>query len=458
MSESLKIEPSRKLDPDKKDTVIITKNIITGELQEDISDERIPEWMARYTMIIDPRELPSALTHTRALALWAMEAKVKTHPTISLMVAITTASALVGGRVFTSTNAPTSLYTVTIVPTGGGKDPMMSIPSLLTPSTINRGSFSSVTAYNDALKENSSFTTVVDEYGDALGKRLNDTSGHQHQLMQCEKEIYSRGADSYTTMRFSSRSGGVGTSEPETIFQPCQGIAGVTTKDQFMSRVTKSMLADGFINRFIIVDGSHLKSILLDNPSFKPSPQILNHITDVEHSILGDKNIVIPMSDEARIFYRIEIGDCDLPNTDISNYTGDDAIKINVSMRWRENSLRLATALAAYEMFDEVPKWLLEWAYEFVKLSGKSFIKLFEDKDTETDFSITCDKVERWFDGHNGEWLPKSYINRNATAISKMKGRQRDEILVGLLEQSRLEFKEDGTQYYRKVGKSVASR
>jgi len=403
---------------------------------------------------LEEYKFPSKLICCNKLQNWIYNSNEKTHSVASQATVITMASSLTSGLVWTATNAPTSLYLVLILPTGSGKNSLVEIPTKLIPSFIENNNLTSLGGFEDMLVENPSITQVVDEYGDILSGMLTDKNGSLKSIMSAQKSIYSSASGQYTTRRFSTQ-GGQKELKPRVIMNPCYSIAGLSTEMQLFDKLGVDVIADGFLNRFIFINGTNIKSHLNKEYSSTPPSEITKHIQKFNDPARRAKKI--DMTTETKYYYDNIIGDVDLSDTDISLWVGVDQIRREISVRWRENALRVATALAAYERWDTVPLWLLEWSYGFIKFNSISFVNTFENRKNLSQFTETLDVVINWFKKHSDKWMSRTYISNNATRISGMPAKDRNIILNELVERGRLSKRTIGsvTEYSYLTTESV---
>ncbi len=391
-------------------------------------------------------ELPVELEKLTELSKWIDNESAKTHPVASLVTTIAIASALSAGKTSADTDAPTSLYLVLILPTGGGKDAVFRIAEKLIANCIQFGNLTSLGSLEDMLVESSNIMHFNDEFGDVIGAMLSDKNGSLKSIMAAQKILYSSSRRQYKTTRYSTQ-GGQKNLNHRVIEKPCYGITGLSTEMQLFSKIGKDMIYDGFLNRFIFINGTGIQPNFNDTCIADPSNEILDHIKSLSN--YQGIRVKIKMTDSAKNYYDNIIGDADLPGTDINRWVQNEEMRREISVRWRENSIRLATALAAYEKFETLPLWLLEWSYGFVKFNSISFLETFENRKNSSTFTETLDAVLKWFKSHDGEWISLTAIANKATRLSAMTSKERNMILSELVEREHLEIRSNGntTEY-----------
>lgn len=238
-----------------------------------------------------------------------------------------------------------------------------------------------------------------------------------------------------------------------------------------LRNLNADQISDGFLNRFVILNGQDVEPQFNNYPLYNVPKSILEHImsipmgTGYSEAVLTGKNQritylsddqchVIALSEEAKEYYETFIGDADLDGSDIYNFCLNDEseIKREISVRWRENALRMAVALSAYEKFTEVPLYVLEWCYNLVKGSSLKFLQLFEAKASQTQYEEVKQKALTWFKTQDDstKWHDLSYLARNARPFSTMKSKDRRELLDDLVESKYLSKKtENNTEFFQ---------
>ncbi|MEA2072737.1 MAG: hypothetical protein U9O86_04070 [Campylobacterota bacterium] len=302
---------------------------------------------------------PAELKMSKLTFEWLLCSEHKTHPTAALATLFTIASAITSRTFYTETGASTTLYQILIAKTGAGKNittnaPIKVLDTIARSILIISSKISSIGALDDVFKEQNVAIQVVDEFGDHLGSMMNDKGGYLKSLAAKIKNLYSSTNGTYESGRYSSSGGKTKTNEPWSINRPCFGLTGITTKTQLFNQLTEDMLHDGFLNRFIILDGDSISPIFQQQVSSGVPKQLVEHLEVLPKNNLINNDssqvVAVPLSVKARAYYHKYIGDADIPDTDIYRYCLDDEseIKRAISVRWRENTIRLATSLTAF--------------------------------------------------------------------------------------------------------------
>jgi len=284
------------------------------------------------------------------------------HPTAVASSYFTIVSGLTAESFYTHHYSSTTLYTISIAGTGTGKDMAVDIIPQIFDAIKNRNlstktdigyevitsKITSVGALDGIFKNKRMIIYVLDEFGDALGKMQG--GGHAGELTAKFKELYSLTNKTYKSIVYSRSNKNSGDNIKRDY--PCFILSGLTTKEQLLTRLKRSMLHDGFLNRFVIMDGSDLHPYIdndFNHSSNNQFEDVINFYEKVKHY----PNTPINMTYEAKEYYK-SIGSPYEEGTDIhkfctENLEEDFETNASTSNRWRENALRLATAITAYE-------------------------------------------------------------------------------------------------------------
>lgn len=403
---------------------------------------------------------PSNLKNSEKLLDWITHSGYMVHPTAIVASFITILSGLTARAVYTETGVSTALYTIAMAPTGSGKDIVTDIPRIIF-NVLNRedmvcihSKIHSEGALDDIFRENNIVVQIIDEFGDQLGQMLSDRSGHLKALMQKYKTLYSSTNGIYESSHYSSGGGKKPSPPVLKIERPNFVLTGITTKQQLLMRLKEEMLYDGFLNRFIIMDGSSMnpwrnkryvkKEIPLDIKAILDT--YISHVfvfkkTDITDNFLPTQEefLTLKMSPDARAYYHDVIGDAYAEDTDICNYCKDDKTEMmkEVSVRWRENALRFATAISAFEGHHCVEKTTLEWCYNFIKKMSIEFLKAFMDESNHTKQEQNYDKAVLWFKTHHdvtSPWHEISKLPQNARVFKTLKRLERTALIQDLID------------------------
>lgn len=472
-------------------------------------------YLVKYALVpvesMNHYKIPSTLPRCCQLYNWLMESERKTHPTVALGTLLTTISAITSRKYYSETDCSSTLYLIVIAQTAMGKNMLVNTPKRILKmisldKKIVSSGVSSEGAIDAIFSEQPAFTQVIDEFGDQLGHMLNDKGGYLQAVKTKMKALYGLTNGIYESGRYSNSGGKHKMPKAWGLDRPCYGITGATTKMQLLKHLKEEMLHDGFLNRFIILNGEqfnpyfpttvnkhlpkdledHIFSIPVDMLNYAsgnkykssqddsndteydeekkcyiPKTSTINFYNmlsnDVKSEIAQKKEqidgsiIHIPFTKDARAYLEY-IGDADIKGTDIYDFCKEDLsdVKRAISGRWAENAIRISLALSAFEKHKHIQKETLIWAYTLVKQTSIDFMNLFEQESSVSRFETKKEKAIQWFmsKGKSNQFS-LSELARNSRPFSSIPSKERLELLNELVtaEIIKLEY-DNGVKYY----------
>jgi len=443
-------------------------SLSTEEMQEQCELDCMynPKWVKLQYLYLG--KFPSRLKESKKLLEWITISGHVAHPAAIIASYLSSVTTMFTREVYTETKCSTPLYIVALAPTGTGKDIVTKVPIKILHCIRDKNRIevtskvSSLGALDDIYNECPIVSLIVDEFGDAFGTLLKTNNPVQIELREAIKALYSKTDGTYEPKRYSS-SGGRNNLRPYwRQLRPSLSITGICTKAQLLDHLDDKFISDGFLNRFIFIDGSSTSEPFenMSNVALEVPEKIRNYIADTKLDLFNHLKSnhldykVIPLSSDAKDYYEKKIGASYKENTDIKNYCseGDKETRTEISARWRENAIRLATAMSAYERDEEVHQDTLEWAYTFIKTANLAFYNTFEQEAGNSRWDELKRKGIHWFQEHanSGNWVSLTNLSRSARPFKGLKSSERTELLQELVQIGKLEHQiNDKTNEYR---------
>ena len=190
--------------------------------------------------------------YTGRIADWIMSTSPYPARLFSVAAALTVVSALTARHVYCSVpRLSTSGYMLMIGGTGGGKDrPRVCVKELLKEIGVGNmimANVASASSLGMQLIENPATLQVLDEAGQLFRKLSNrNSSNHEMDLENAYCELWSNGLSDYTTSKTTMRG-------REQVVRAWFGFLGATTPAALHEQLRSKMVANGFLNRFMVL-------------------------------------------------------------------------------------------------------------------------------------------------------------------------------------------------------------
>lgn len=214
--------------------------------------ESLPQALKWHKAAPDDGKLPGLLGD---IAGWIMATARRPNPVLAMGAAVTVLGTLAGRRAAGPTLSGTHLYMINLADSGTGKDHVLQqIPCLLeaanAPQLLGPGKFMSETSMVNALKRQACCLCPMDEFGVFL-KKINSprASSHEMGMSSFLREAWGRSFKAMVTPEWGGR-------PSETIHAPAMSIYGVSTPKEFFDALTGDDVVNGFMNRFLMLDGN----------------------------------------------------------------------------------------------------------------------------------------------------------------------------------------------------------
>lgn len=214
--------------------------------------ESLPQAPKWHKATPDDGKLPGLLGD---IAGWIMATARRPNPVLAMGAAVTVLGTLAGRRAAGPTLSGTHLYVIGLAGSGAGKDhPLQQILPLLDAANaghlLGPGKFMSETGLVNMLKRQACCLCPMDEFGVFLAKiNHRRASSHEAGMSSFLREAWGRSFKAMVTPEWGGR-------PSETIHAPAMSIFGVSTPEEFFAALTGQDVVNGFLNRFLMIDGN----------------------------------------------------------------------------------------------------------------------------------------------------------------------------------------------------------
>ena len=327
------------------------------------------------------------------------------HRQISVQGVIALASVLCG-RLYQSTEANTSsLYLMVLGETGVGKNYVKTaIQAFLTQSHLmnllsGSGNTSSGAVYS-ALHESPCHIQIMDEIGKQLQTARKQQNGQMAESFTTLVEAYSATTSLMMPKNYSNmgRKRADQVSKQEQIVHcPAITLLGLATPAQMYDNLSTVDVEDGFLNRLICVDISLPPGDKVRRQNVPLSNHLIDWARDIRSPTNNNRTDMTGIDTAHNIAPTPKIIEFDDAALDLFDDTADLLVQKendgefelpDMTRRWVENAMRLATMLAACKDSQNpvIDVQLAHWALSYVLHYGQDFMDKVATKVADSDF------------------------------------------------------------------------
>lgn len=370
---------------------------------------------------------------------------------ISVQGALAVASVL-AGRIYESENRNvSSLYLLVLAPTGAGKGyAKTAIRTLLAhaglPGLLSGSGNTSAGAVFSALFRSPTHIQITDEYGKHLIAARRQQAGAMADALTVLTEAYSDATGilvprNYSHFHLSKKE--LAALDTKTVYRPAITILALATQEQVCHGLTTAEIDDGFLNRFLVVDASSVGAL----------PERRIRATDPPRALIewaravrrtGDRDIsgtsmvgVDTDYDIAPTPVRVPIDPAAWGTFDAFRDTIRQGqwIEPRLTIRWRENAMRLATALAvaADPHAPRITQTLADWAVRYVHYHGAAFVRLAAAHIADSDYHRLYLAIRDAIEHAGPSGLTERELCRRCRLVERTPLHMRDQVLAALI-------------------------
>lgn len=326
---------------------------------------------------------------------------------ISQAAALALAS-VTGGRIYRSESANwSSMLFVVSGASGVGKNYIkVGIERLLMHAGLTRmiaGDFyTHQSAIYWALRVGPTHICISDEFGENFMEARKNNNANKLTVFKSLKKVYSDADHIFKPESYAM--GGMNSKQREEnemrpVINPALTLIGLTTPWQFFSEIKTAHIESGLINRFVIVNVDDGKQVHGKQNSDVPPAYLVEEIKRVRrvndvllHSAydMAPPAIIVKINDDAHDVFNA-MKDRQAEACGALEHATMDAMP----RRWRENAMRMATALAPWHDHSRpiITGEIAAWCCEYVEHWGLNAIAAIRQQSGQNDYQSDMNRV-----------------------------------------------------------------
>lgn len=345
--------------------------------------------------------------HLGAVASWINQTSVKPQPIFSPMAALALGSVVLGGRYVSSRGNWPSLYFLGIGKSGSGKEhPMRCVQTILEDSghdeLIGPSSYSSDSAVFMALARQPAHLAFIDELGSILQIAKEKRNFIGASMRTSIIQAFGRCGGRFYDKAVADRQGRNQTAG--FVCNPALSILSMTTPSSLYSSLSLADVADGFINRFLIVE-TPIGRQPSASASYAPPPDsVLDWITrtfdigpNLEGSMRTADGCKVPSN--PRVLPFTASADRVIEQYDREFIELADSMErfglADMAVRYLEIAMRLSLIVAVSCDQQCIDAEHVDWSARYVREHGIHMINQFQTHLTEGEHHAAVEEIFR---------------------------------------------------------------
>lgn len=396
----------------------------------DRKNQQAPLFVQTKEDIVPPKDLFNPPGVLKNMFNFAEEIAQISQPELSLVGALSLASVACGRMYRTDMNNFSSLYFVGVAKSGQGKENIKTfVESVLNKSKHARlvvgDGYTSSGAVHSILKYRPTQITVMDEFG----KRLENISAQQNTNredgIQTLMEAWGRchgtlRPDNYSLMNTPEQY--VEQSMNRICYKPAITLVGLSVPKNFYGALNSGRVADGFLNRFIIVESKEPRKVS-SLKKYKKPPQLLLDWVNAIRRPKTDFGDIAEQNSEVNVNQTVI--DFDEDSRQLLNEFAEELVKRQnvlekdnlepLLSRSREKAMRLSLicALADNVGAKKIKGVFTKWAIDYVRYYDLLFIETCRDKVSSSATEAKIKSVLSYIRSRGGEGISKREVDRH---------------------------------------------
>ena len=411
------------------------------------SSEQVPDYL---------KEIP--VYKLKEITDWIEGNSRQPQREITVLTALSLACTLAGRNYASEENNTSSMFFMLLADTGIGKNyAKTSIQTFLVESGLQdllsgSGNTSPGAVYT-ALCKSPCHIQITDEVGKQLATARKANNGQMAEAFSTLTEAYSA-TTSYMIPKNYSQLGdiakGKATAEKNIVIHwPAITTLGIGTPGQIFDNLSTGEIEDGFLNRQVVVQVSepvaerrrirkkpvpdHLKEWAQDirHPQAQSRTDLTGNVCSYELTPTP-KTVVI--TDEA-----MDLFDDLLDDLEAQEKAGLFQLP-DLTRRWVENSMRLATALAVCENSEQpvITDLIADWCIAYVTFYGKRFMRAAATNVADGEFHRLYLNVLDLIDRSGAKGMTQRDLSCHSRLFASTKPNDRDQVFKALLVENQI--------------------
>lgn len=411
----------------KHEVISVVDNV---KRTHDRKNQQAPLFVQTKEDIAPPKDLFNPPGVLKKMFEFCEEIAQISQPELSLVAALSLASVACGRLYRTDMNNFSSLYFVGVAKSGQGKENIKTfVETVLNKTRFSRlivgDGYTSSGAVHSILKYRPTQITIMDEFGKRLEAISNQQNTNREDGIQTLMEAWGRchgtlRPDNYSLM--STPEQYVEQAMNRICYKPAITLVGLSVPKNFYGALNSGRVADGFLNRFLIVESKEPRKVSALK-RYKTPPQML---VDWVNSVRRSKSDFADVSDkDSSINVNQQVIEFDEDSRQLLNEFAEEIVKRQnvlekdnlepLLSRSREKAMRLALicALADNVNATEIKGILTQWAIDYVRYYDLMFIETCRDKVSSSATEAKIKSVLSYIRSRGEEGISKREVDRH---------------------------------------------